>query len=125
MKTLLRSLFTILLIGLSCCAESRTYDILIENGYVLDGTGSEGILADIGINADTIAAIGDLEGARGKQVIDASGLTVAPGFINMLSWANVSLIEDGRSQSDIRQQTKKARPPALNYQKFAYSHIFY
>ena len=61
------------------------------------------MVADIGINADTIAAIGELDGARGKQTIDASGLIVAPGFINMLSWANVSLIEDGRSQSDIRQ----------------------
>ncbi len=68
---------------------------------ILDGSGEEGIYADIGINADTIAIIGDLSGAVGKQELDATGLAVAPGFINMLSWANVSLIEDGRSQSDI------------------------
>ena len=103
MKTLFRLLFAILMFGLTSCAKPGSFDVLIQNGYVLDGTGGQGTVADIGINADTIAAIGDLEGARGKQVIDASGLTVAPGFINMLSWANVSLIEDGRSQSDIRQ----------------------
>lgn len=60
-------------------------------------------MGDIAINADTIAALGNLENAIGKQEIDATGLSVAPGFINMLSWANVSLIEDGRSQGDIRQ----------------------
>ncbi len=85
------------------CSKPNSYDILIRNGLILDGSGEEGIYADIGINADTIAIIGDLSGAVGKQELDATGLAVAPGFINMLSWANVSLIEDGRSQSDIRQ----------------------
>jgi len=85
------------------CSSPATYDILIKNGYVLDGSGSKGFVGDVGINADTIAAMGDLTDARGNLEIDATGLTVAPGFINMLSWANVSLIEDGRSQGDIRQ----------------------
>jgi N-acyl-D-amino-acid deacylase len=60
-------------------------------------------MADIAINLDTIAAIGNLSEYHGNTEIDVNGLAVAPGFINMLSWANVSLIEDGRSQSDIRQ----------------------
>ncbi|WP_372974202.1 amidohydrolase family protein [Muriicola sp.] len=95
-------LFIISMAFLSC-SKPNSYDILIRNGLILDGSGEEGIYADIGINADTIAIIGDLSGAVGKQELDATGLAVAPGFINMLSWANVSLIEDGRSQSDIRQ----------------------
>jgi len=79
-----------------------TFDLLIKNGTVYDGGGGEPFAADIAISGDRIAAIGrDLAGAR--QTLDASGLAVAPGFINMLSWATESLIEDGRSQSDIRQ----------------------
>lgn len=85
------------------CTEPQSFDVLIKNGYILDGSGEKGFIGDLGINADTIAAVGKLDNAVGSTEIDASGLTVAPGFINMLSWANVSLIEDGRSQSDIRQ----------------------
>lgn len=85
------------------CSEQVTYDILIKNGQIADGSGETMYNGDIGINADTIAAIGDLKTAKGHQEIDASGLVVAPGFINMLSWATESLIEDGKSQSDIRQ----------------------
>lgn len=69
----------------------------------MDGSGQTSYIGDVGINADTIAAIGKLDGAQGELEIDATGLVVAPGFINMLSWAVESLIEDGRSQSDIRQ----------------------
>jgi N-acyl-D-amino-acid deacylase len=85
------------------CTQSKTYDILIKNGQLVDGTDQPAYIGDIGINADTIAAIGNLENAKGIKEINATGLTVAPGFINMLSWANESLIEDGKSQSDIRQ----------------------
>ena len=85
------------------CTETKTYDILIKNGQILDGSGDASYVGDIGINADTIVAIGTLENAKGIQEIDATGLTVAPGFINMLSWATESLIVDGKSQSDIRQ----------------------
>ena len=79
------------------------YDLLIKNGNIADGSGSASFVADIGIMSDTIAAIGDLKKARGVTEIDATGLTVAPGFINMLSWAVESLIEDGRSLGDICQ----------------------
>lgn len=70
---------------------------------VYDGSGGDPYRADLGINADTIAAIGDLSKFSAGQIIDARGMAVSPGFINMLSWANESLIQDGRSQSDIRQ----------------------
>lgn len=96
------SLLLFVLVFLSC-AETQTYDILIKNGQILDGSAEPSYIGAIGINADTIAAIGTLENAKGIQEIDATGLAVAPGFINMLSWATESLIEDGKSQSDIRQ----------------------
>ncbi|QBA64635.1 N-acyl-D-amino-acid deacylase family protein [Muriicola soli] len=103
MKTYYRLIAFSLLAVIFGCKEPQSFDILIKNGYVLDGSGEKGFTGDVGINADTIAAMGKLDNAIGTTEIDASGLTVAPGFINMLSWANVSLIEDGRSQSDIRQ----------------------
>ena len=78
------------------------YDVVIKSGAIYDGSGGQSYIADVGIEGDRIAAIGRLE-ADVDLVIDAEGLAVAPGFINMLSWANESLIQDGRSQSDIRQ----------------------
>ncbi len=86
---------------LSCKKEE--YDVIIRQGTIYDGSGGPGVVSDIGVNADTIAAIGDLSGAVGKNEIDAKGLAVAPGFINMLSWAVTTLIMDGNSESDIRQ----------------------
>jgi N-acyl-D-amino-acid deacylase len=79
------------------------YDVLIRNGTIYDGSGRVPFVGDIGINGDRIAAIGPSEGASGRVEVDASGLAVAPGFVNMLSWATESLIIDGRSQGDIRQ----------------------
>lgn len=103
MKTVCQ-LFSVLLVTfLIGCSAPQSYDILIKNGQILDGSGEASYIGDIAINADTIAAIGKLENAKGLQEIDASGLAIAPGFINMLSWAVESLIEDGKSQSDIRQ----------------------
>ncbi len=97
-----RSLFVILLL-LSACTPKTEYDLVIRNAMIYDGSGAAPVAGEVAINADTIAAVGKLENAVGKQEIDARGMAVAPGFINMLSWATVSLIEDGRSQSDIRQ----------------------
>jgi len=79
------------------------YDLVIRNGTIYDGNGGPPAAGDLAVNGQTIAAIGALPGARGRTELDARRLAVAPGFINMLSWANRSLIEDGRSQSDIRQ----------------------
>lgn len=79
------------------------YDLLIRNGTIYDGSGAPPVIGDVAISGDTIAAVGDLWDARAKRILDANGLAVAPGFINMLSWATESLLHDGRSQSDIRQ----------------------
>ena len=95
--------FSVSLLFLSACSPKIEYDLIIRNGTIYAGSGAAPNLGDIAINADTIAAIGKLDNARGKQEIEAKNLAVAPGFINMLSWATTTLIEDGRSQSDIRQ----------------------
>jgi N-acyl-D-amino-acid deacylase len=102
---LARTLLATGLLGLAACAPTAPtpeYDLLISNGTVYDGDGGAPYVADVAIRGDRIAAIGDLDG-NAAEVIDATGLAVAPGFINMLSWATETLIEDGRSQSDIRQ----------------------
>jgi N-acyl-D-amino-acid deacylase len=84
-------------------AAQTQYDVILRGGALYDGRGNAPINGDVTIDGDRIAAVGDLSGARGREEIDVRGLAVAPGFINMLSWATESLIEDGRSQSDIRQ----------------------
>ena len=78
------------------------HDLLIRNGTLYDGNGGAPLVGDVAISGDTITEIGAVDG-RARQTIDADGLAVAPGFINMMCWANASLIHDGRSQSDIRQ----------------------
>ena len=85
------------------CQPQPTYDLVLQNGLIYDGDGGTPYLGDVAINADTIAAIGDANTLQGQKVVPINGMAVAPGFINMLSWANVTLLEDGRSQSDIRQ----------------------
>lgn len=89
-------------VALFAC-QSEKYDVIIRHGTVYDGSGQAPVVTDIGIHADTIAFIGDLSHAKSTTEIDATGLAVSPGFINMLSWATESLILDGRGQSDIRQ----------------------
>jgi N-acyl-D-amino-acid deacylase len=79
------------------------FDVIIRNGRIYDGTGAEPRQADVAIRGDRIAGVGDFKSAKANTVIDAKGLAVAPGFINMLSWSTESLIQDGRSQSEIRQ----------------------
>jgi N-acyl-D-amino-acid deacylase len=84
-------------------APAQTFDVLIRGGTVYNGTGSPPRRTDVGLRGDKVARLGDLAAAKAKLVIDARGLAVAPGFINMLSWSNESLLADGRSQSEIRQ----------------------
>ena len=96
------TLFIAMFVALASC-KKQTYDVIIRGGTVYDGSGKPGMMADVGMNADTLAFIGDLKNAVGKKEIDAKGLAVAPGFINMLSHAEGSLLFDGNSQSDIRQ----------------------
>jgi N-acyl-D-amino-acid deacylase len=84
-------------------SNSAEFNVIIKNGTVYDGSGGEGQHVDVAIKGDRILGVGDFKTAKAKTVIDAKGLAVAPGFINMLSWSNESLIQDGRSQSEIRQ----------------------
>ena len=89
---------------LSSFAQSKPeFDLLISGGMVYDGSGGEPRRLDVAVRSDRIAGLGSFDKAQAKQVVDAKGMAVAPGFINMLSWSTESLIEDGRSQSEIRQ----------------------
>ena len=98
-----RQLLLLALLGTLASCQKEKYDVIIRNGTVYDGSGQPGILADVGIRADTIAFVGDLNNAQGLQEVDARGLAVAPGFINMLSHSYEALLFDGNSQGDIRQ----------------------
>ncbi|MDQ3417347.1 MAG: D-aminoacylase [Acidobacteriota bacterium] len=98
------------MVGLTLLAGRHTFtqqppmfDVIIRGGTVYDGTGAPGRRLDVGIRGDRIAAVGDLTSSNAARLVDATGLAVAPGFINMLSWATESLLVDGRSQGDIRQ----------------------
>jgi N-acyl-D-amino-acid deacylase len=94
------------LVALSSCASARTapaYDIVIRGGTIYDGSGGPGWRGDVALSGDRIAAVASRIPGRGRAEIDAHGLAVAPGFVNMLSWAAEPLIRDGRAQSDIRQ----------------------
>ena len=83
--------------------QPRTFDTIVRGGTVYDGTGSAGRRIDVGITGDRITGLGDYSSATAATIIDAGGLAVAPGFINMLSWSTESLLVDGRSQGEIRQ----------------------
>lgn len=78
-------------------------DIIVEGGWVVDGTGAEGVASDIGIDGDRIADIGDLKDVEAVRRIDANGLTVSPGFIDIHTHSDFSLIVNGRAESQIHQ----------------------
>src|SRR5688500_9632560 len=78
-------------------------DLVVRGGTVFDGTGAPGRAADVGICGDRVSVVGDLSAATAPREVDARGLAVAPGFVNMLSWATESLLADGRALSDVRQ----------------------
>ena len=99
----MRTICFVVLSLLWACTPGTEFEYILRDGRIYDGSGNPSYVGDIAIDGDSIAALGDLGSARGKVEVDASGLAVAPGFINMLSWAGESLIEDGRSQSNIRQ----------------------
>jgi N-acyl-D-amino-acid deacylase len=82
---------------------TANFDVIIRNGTVYDGTGMKPRPADVAIRGDRVAGVGDFKSAKANTIIDAKGLAVTPGFVNMLSWSTESLIQDGRSQSEIRQ----------------------
>ncbi|MGI9246023.1 MAG: hypothetical protein ACR2I8_04875, partial [Steroidobacteraceae bacterium] len=84
-------------------AVASGYDLIVRHGTVYDGTGAAPRRADVGIRADRVAFVGDLAAAVATTEIDATGKAVAPGFINVLSWANTALLVDGRGMSDLKQ----------------------
>ena len=84
-------------------SDPSAFDVIIKGGTIYDGSGAEAKRADVAISGDRIAGIGNFPATSAKTVVDVTGLAVAPGFINMLSWSNESLLQDGRSQSEIRQ----------------------
>ena len=95
--------FCVILLAACSAGGPADYDVIIRGGTIHDGIGSDPIVGDVAFVNDRIEAIGDLSERTGEIEIDADGLVVAPGFINMLSWANETLIEDGRGMSDIMQ----------------------
>src|SRR5215212_9386833 len=97
----IRLFLALVLLAFPLAAEN--YDVILRGGTIYDGSGSKPYVGDVAIKGDRIAKLGDLGKATAKSEIDVKGLAVAPGFINMLSWATDSLIHDGRGQSDIRQ----------------------
>jgi N-acyl-D-amino-acid deacylase len=103
MHTAFCFLLVIVFGGVMGVVSGAEYDVLIRNGLIYDGSGTEPFKGNVALNEQNIVAVGQLPTAHARTEIDASGLAVAPGFINMLSWATESLIEDGRSQSDLRQ----------------------
>ena len=92
-----------LIVSIATWAEDKEYDLLIKGGLVFDGSGVEGKKQDIAINNDKIVRLGVINDIGAKRIVNATGLVVAPGFINTLSWATESLLIDPRSQSNIRQ----------------------
>jgi len=95
--------FLAICVLLSACTEPVSHDLILRGGDIYDGSGNDPFVGDIAIDGDIIVALGNIGDATGTIEIDVKGLAVAPGFVNMMSWANESLIHDGRSQSDIRQ----------------------
>jgi N-acyl-D-amino-acid deacylase len=100
---LLLAALTVSIASRPAASPQVTFDIIIRGGTVYDGTGAPGRRADVGIQGDRIVAVGDLASLQAPAIIDAAGLAVAPGFINMLSWSTESLLIDGRSQGEIRE----------------------
>jgi N-acyl-D-amino-acid deacylase len=112
MKTSLQKLFVVLLILVispvsfaqkQTRASAQYFDVIIKGGTVYDGSGRRPVKADVGIKGDRIVAVGNLSRATAPTIVDATGLAVAPGFINMLAHSESSLIVDPRSLSEIKQ----------------------
>jgi N-acyl-D-amino-acid deacylase len=100
----MKTIFLVSLLAFfASCQSKQEYDLIIRNATIYNGSGEKPFAGDVAIQADTIAEIATIINAKGKKEIEAKGLALAPGFINMLSWADGSLLKDGRSMSDIKQ----------------------
>lgn len=98
-----KQIFLLLLLAFFKLSCAPSYDLIIRSGRVVDGTGKAAYQADVGVRRDKIKKIGDLSNKRAAKTVDAQGMVVSPGFINVLSWASDDLLLDGRSMSDIKQ----------------------
>ena len=101
-RKILKAMVVLIAFTLSCSLQKH-YDVVIRNATIYDGSGGAPYAGGVAIRGEKIVAVGDVSDAKGDTEVDAEGLAVAPGFINMLSWATTSLLIDGKSQSDIRQ----------------------
>jgi N-acyl-D-amino-acid deacylase len=99
----MRALAVLLLLSAAHPAVAQGFDTVISGGTIYDGTGAPGFRGWVALNGDRVAAVGSGEAPKAARTIDATGKAVAPGFINMLSWATESLMVDGRAMSDIKQ----------------------
>ncbi|MDP7472627.1 MAG: amidohydrolase family protein, partial [Vicinamibacterales bacterium] len=90
-------------IMISACGAPPDYDVIIRGGSVLDGTGAPALVTDVGIRGDAIATVGDLSASTAAETIDAAGLTVTPGFIDMHSHSDFTLLVDPRALSKVMQ----------------------
>jgi N-acyl-D-amino-acid deacylase len=98
-----RVLAIAVLLAASSIAQQRGYDFVITGGHIIDGTGAPWFAGDIAIRGDRIVAVGDLHDAAAKQKVDATGLVVAPGFIDVQGQSEFSLLVDNRAASKITQ----------------------
>src|SRR6266700_8256998 len=97
-------LFVFLFIASAAIAQpGPTYDAIVRNGKIIDGTGNPWYRGDIAIQGERIVAIGNLQSATARRVIDATGMVVSPGFIDMLGQSETALLIDTRSLSKLSQ----------------------
>ncbi len=94
---------TTALLFLGACGQAPVYDVIVRGGTIYDGSGAAPVVGDVAIDGDSVVAVGEIGRATGRTEVDGAGLAVSPGFINMLSWATETLIEDGRGLSDVTQ----------------------
>src|SRR6516165_11182692 len=95
--------FGMLLLQLAVLASAQDFDLLIRGGRIVDGTGNPAYLGDVAIRQAKIAAMGHLAGLTAARTVDATGLTVAPGFIDIHNHSDFTIVADGNAQSMIRQ----------------------
>lgn len=103
MKKILISLLFLTTFVFASFAQTNEFDVIIKNGTIYDGSGGKPYKGDVGIKGDKVTKVGNLSKAKAKTTVDATGLAVAPGFINMLSWSTESLIADPRSMGELKQ----------------------
>lgn len=97
-------IFRIAALALAASAPAMAaHDLVIQNGIVVDGSGAPGFAGWVAVDGDRIAAVGKGSPPAARRTVDAGGQVIAPGFINMLSWATESLLVDGRGLSDLKQ----------------------